>query len=310
MLNQYREKYKTLNNSFKKTELIYPLSNRGFFSELNNLVLAVLYCLDNKVKLKLQSRTWVSGKWQDYFIPVFEEYKGIIPIPENMYVDKRFEFLYNIYHKHIKKRTLLKGDIWSEIRSKAFIEKHFYFPELGINGGIFEAKRQLFTIILDYNKETATEVFSLLDTDLDFVKKSSGIHVRRGDKVNGNSKEAELYTIESYIKKTLEFDSEIKDFTICTDDIEVIDDFKRKYPHLNYLSFCPSDRLGYFQKQYNSTKDTFEKRKEVINILKDAHLLTNSKLFVGTYSSNISRFVVLMRNNKNCHSLDISWTPL
>ena len=310
MINLYREKYKTLNNSFIKPELIYPLSNRGFFSELNNLVLAVLYCLDNKVNLKLHSRNWVSGKWEDYFNPLFEEYKGIIPIPENVYVEKRFDFLYILYHKHLKQRKLLKNDIWSNMRSKAFIEKHFYYPELGIDGDIFEAKRQLFNIILYYNKETSKEVFSLLETDLEFIKKSCGIHVRRGDKVNGNSKEAELFNIESYINKTLEFAPEIKDFTICTDDNEVLENFKTKYPKLNYLSFCPPTRLGYFQKQYNRTKDTVEKRKEVINILKDAHLLTNSKLFVGTYSSNISRFVVLMRNNKNCHSLDIPWTPL
>jgi hypothetical protein len=310
MINQYREKYKTLNNSFKKTELIYPLSNRGFFSELNNLVLAVLYCLDNKIKFKLHSGKWVSGKWDNYFKPVFEEYKGIIPIPENVYIERRFDFLYAIYHKKLRKRKLLKEDIWSNMRSEAFLEKHFFYPELGINGGIFEAKKKLFNIILDYNKETAEEIFSLLEAELGFVKKSCGIHVRRGDKVNGNSKEAELFTIESYINKTLEFNPEIKDFTICTDDNEVLENFKTMYPKLNYLSFCPPTRLGYFQKQYNNTKDSLEKRKEVINILKDAYLLTNSKLFIGTYSSNISRFVVLMRNNKNCHSLDIPWTPL
>lgn len=310
MINQYREKYKTLNNSIKKPEFIYPLSNRGFFSELNNLVLAVLYCLDNKITFKLHSAKWVSGKWEAYFNPIFEEYKGIIPIPENVYIESRFDFLYSMYHKHLNKRKLLKDDIWSNMRNKTFIEKHFFYPELGINGDIFQAKRQLFNIILDYNKETAEEVFSVMETDLDFVKKSCGIHVRRGDKVNGNSKEAELFEIESYINKTCEFNPEMQDFTICTDDNEVLANFKTKYPQLNYLSFCPPSRLGYFQKQYNTTKETTERRKEVINILKDAYLLTNSKLFVGTYSSNISRFVVLMRNNKNCHSLDIPWTPL
>lgn len=310
MINQYREKYITLNNSIKKPELIYPLSNRGFFSELNNLVLAALYCLDNKIKFKIHSGKWVSGKWEDYFNPIFKEYKGLIPIPENVYVERRFDFLYALFHKHLKKRKLLKDDVWGNMRSKAFIEKTFYYPELGINGDIFEAKRQLFKIILDYNKKTAEEVFSLLETDLDFAKKSCGIHVRRGDKVSGSSKEAESFNIESYINKTLEFNPEIKDFTICTDDNQVLENFKTHYPQLNYLSYCPPTRLGYFQKQYNNTKETTLKRQEAINILKDANLLIQSKIFVGTYSSNISRFVVLMRNNKNCHSLDIPWTPL
>ncbi len=310
MINQYREKYKSLNNSIKKSELIYPLSNRGFFSEMNNLVLAALYCLDNKIKFKIHSAKWASGKWEDYFNPIFKEYKGLIPIPENVYVERRFDFLYVIYHKQLKKRKLLKEDVWGNMRSRAFIEKHFFYPELGINGDIFEAKRQLFKIILDYNKKTAEEVFTLLETDLDFVKKSCGIHVRRGDKVSGSSKEAESFNIESYVNKTLEYDPEIKDFIICTDDNQVLENFKTHYPQLNYLSYCPPDRLGYFQKQYNNTKETTVKRQEVINILKDANLLIQSKIFVGTYSSNISRFVVLMRNNKNCYSLDIPWTPL
>jgi hypothetical protein len=142
MINQYRKKFKTLNNSNKKSELIYPLSNRGFFSELNNLVLAVLYCLDNKIKIKLHSGKWVSGNWKDYFNPIFEEYKGVIPIPENVYVESRFDFLSIFYHKHLRKRKLLKDDIWYHMRSNAFLEKQFFYPELGINGDIFEAKRQ------------------------------------------------------------------------------------------------------------------------------------------------------------------------
>jgi len=266
MLHQYRENYKILNDSFGKTELIYPLSNRGFFSELNNLVLAALYCLDNKIKFKIHSAKWASGKWEDYFNPIFKDYKGLIPIPENVYVERRFDFLYVIYHKQLKKRKLLKEDVWGNMRSEAFINKDFFYPELGINGGVFEAKRQLFTIILDYNTETAEEVFSMLAAELDFVKKSCGIHVRRGDKVSGTSKEAESFSIESYIDKTLELNPEIKDFTICTDDNEVLESFKTRYPKLNYLSFCPPTRLGYFQKQYNKTKETKEKKQEVINI--------------------------------------------
>ncbi|SEG51325.1 hypothetical protein [Flavobacterium urumqiense] len=309
MITQYRETYKKTNNSIKRSELIYPLTNRGFFSELNNLALAALYCIDNKIKLRLYSGKWVSGKWEDYFNPIFEEYKGIIPIPHDIFVRKRIESFYMIYHKHYKKRKILQDDIWSDMRRKSFINKHFFYPELGINGDIFEAKKQIFDIILDYNHDTTKEIFSLNETDLKFVKESCGIHVRRGDKVKGNNNEAESFDIEFYINKSQEFKPEIKKFTICTDDNEVLESFKKKFPEFNYLSFCPSTRFGYFQKEYNNAKK-HEKRTEVINILKDAYLLSSSEMFVGTYSSNISRFVTLIRNNKDCHSLDIPWTPL
>lgn len=310
MINQYRKNYKNLNNSFKNSELIFPLSNRGFFSEVNNLVLAILYCIENKIKIKVYSKKWVSGKWGDYFNPIFQEYNGIIPVPNYMFSKGRKDYFYIIYHRYFKNRKILQDDIWSVMRNKPFIEKTFYYPELGIDGDIFEAKRQLFKIILDYNNKTAEEVFSLLETDLDFVKKSCGIHVRRGDKVCGNSKEAELFNIESYVNKAKKIDPEINKFTICTDDNEVLENFNSKFPNYNYLSFCPKNRLGYFQYEYNNTKEAIEKRKEAISILKDANLLIQSKIFIGTYSSNIARFVVLMRNNENCYSLDIPWTPL
>jgi len=310
MINQYREAYKLRNNSCSATELIYPLTNRGFFSEINNLVLAALFCLDNNIKLKLCTKNWVGGKWTDYFIPMVEEYKGTIPVPGDLFSKRKLDVFFVMYHKKLKGRKILQDDVWAEMRSSSFTEKQFNFPELGIDGSIFEAKKQLFTIILNYNKQTFEEIFFMKDADNDFVKGSFGIHIRRGDKVTGKTKEAELFDVEFYLNKVLEVNSEIKKITICTDDYNVVKNFREKAPEYDYLSFCDSDRVGYFQAKYNSTKDSTRKRAEVIDVLKDAYLLINSRIFIGTNSSNISRFVTLMRNNQHCYSLDTEWSPL
>lgn len=214
-----------------------------------------------------------------------------------------------MYHKYFKKRKIIQGSIWSEMNSKSFTDKHFNIPELGINGGIFEAKRQVLNLILDFNKKTAEEVFFLEDNELNFVRESCGIHVRRGDKVKGKSKEAEAFEIEEYISKAHQINPKIRKFTICTDDFCVIESFKNKFPEFDFFSFCSPTRLGYFQKEYNALKKDNEKRKEVINILRDTNLLINAEIFIGAYSSNISRYVTLIRNNENCHSLDREWTP-
>ncbi|KAF2513561.1 O-fucosyltransferase family protein [Flavobacterium foetidum] len=310
MVNQYIEAYKSINNSISKTELIYPLTNRGFFSEINNLVLAALFCLDNKIKLRLCTRNWVGGKWNDYFIPLLEEYNGLMPVPNDVFSKKREDVFLKMYHKNLKGRKILQDDIWKEMRSSSFTEKYFNFPELGIDGSIFAAKRQLCNILLSYNKETYEEVFLMKQADSDFVKDSFGIHIRRGDKVSGKTKEAELFDVELYLNKVQEINSEIKKITICTDDYNVVENFQEKSPGFIYLSFCDSAKNGYFQAQYNKTKDIKRKRAEVIDVLKDANLLINSKIFIGTNSSNISRFVTLMRNNKDCYSLDTEWSPL
>ena len=306
-IKQYRANYKKLNESFS-TEVIYPLTNRGFYSEINNLALAVLYCLDNNISIKVYSKKWVGGEWLNYFNPILEEYIGLIPIPaSSIFGIKRIESYYYKYHKNIKKRRMAQGDIWNEMRSKSFNEKKFDFPELGLEGTIFDAKKQVLNLFLDYNEATIEKAFKLEEKTIDFIKESCGIHVRRGDKVIGKTKEADMLNIKSYINKAISIDPSVTKFTICTDDYSVIEDFKTQYPDYEFLTFCSKSKRGYSQNEFNNLSSLELKNNEVISILKDAYLLINSKIFIGTFSSNIGRYIVLERNNIECYSMDTEW---
>ncbi len=285
-----RKEYIKLNESFKK-QLIYPLTNRGFFSEINNLSLAVLYCLDNKINFKISTRNWVSGKWIDYFNPTFKEYNGLIPIPSHSVFDiKSSEKLYYNYHKYVKNRVIVQDGIWDKMRSPSFTGKNFYFPDLNINGGIFQAKQQVMELILDYNQNTINNSFNIAE-DINFISSSAGIHVRRGDKVDGTNKEADIFKIQSYVKKAKAIDPDINKFTICTDDYSVVEEFKSNYPEYDFLTYCPESKKGYSQKAYNNLKSISLINKEGFSVIKDVYLLTKSKIFIGANSSSISRFV-------------------
>lgn len=49
------DEYRRINKSFKRV-LIFKIGlNSGFFSEYNNMILAMLYCLENRFKFKLSS---------------------------------------------------------------------------------------------------------------------------------------------------------------------------------------------------------------------------------------------------------------
>jgi hypothetical protein len=309
MLSQYRQNYKLINKSFTNSEMIYPLGNRGFFSEINNLALVVLYCLKNDMNLKIYSKKWSSGRWSDYFKTVVLEYKGIIPVPIDMYIESRKDKYFKKYHRYFKKRMVIQDGIWHKMRNENFTDSQFYFPDLGIDGKIFEAKQQIIKILLDLNTSTLTETTDLRPILNETVKNSCGLHIRRGDKVSGKSKEAECFDIKIYVEKALQFNPTLTTFTVCTDDYEVINDFKLAYPNFKIVSLCPSGRNGYFQKEYNFKQLKSDKRAEVISILKDCNLLINAKLFVGTYSSNVARYVALMRNGKDCYSIDDDWNP-
>ncbi|AWG21462.1 hypothetical protein FFWV33_07900 [Flavobacterium faecale] len=309
MLELYRQNYQLTNKTFAKKELIYPLGTRGFFSEVNNLALIVLYCLQNEINLKLYSKKWSGGNWNDYFNPLIEEYKGLIPVPIDMYIESRRDKCFKKYHRLFKKRIIIQDQIWNDMRNEKFTTSHFYFPNLGIDGSIFEVKRQIIKLLFDFNLRTSTEI-TIQDTELNkVIKESCGFHIRRGDKVSGKSKEAESFEIDSYLDKALQVNPNISTFTLCTDDYDVVNNFKTTYPHFQIISLCPPTRNGYFQKEYNSKQKKSEIRNEVINILKDSNLLINSKYFVGTYSSNVARYVVLMRNREECYSIDDEWNP-
>lgn len=72
LLSQYTK----LNNSFKK-KLVFRLGmEAGFFSEYNNMILAMLYCLEHKIKFTLYSKDANFGYnegWNDYFLPFCED---------------------------------------------------------------------------------------------------------------------------------------------------------------------------------------------------------------------------------------------
>ncbi|MDA6068799.1 hypothetical protein NJT12_04115 [Flavobacterium sp. AC] len=309
MLQKYRQNYKLKNKSFNEKKIIYPLSNRGFFSEVNNLALAVLYCLENDINLKLYSKKWVGGNWKDFFIPLIDEYNGFVPVPVNVFAEGRKDKCFKAYHKFFKKRLIIQDTIWDDMRSENFTNRHFYYPDLGIDGSIFDAKSQILKLILEPNLVTYSEI--TLDNNLSkLIKDSCGLHIRRGDKVSGESKEAEFVNLETYVNKALQIDQNLTTFTLCTDDFQVVEEFKNKYPAFNIITFCPSYRNGYSQKEYNSRRKKQEKRDEVINILKDCNLLIESKIFVGAFSSNVARYIVLMKNNDKCYSIDDDWSPI
>lgn len=304
MIKTERINYTLLNNSFKEKELIYPLSKRGFFSEINNLTQAILYCLEEKINLKICSKNWASGNWSDYFIPVFNEYSGVIPIPNDVFVLSRLDKICLYYHKRIIKRNVLQNDLWNKMHHESFTNKTFHFPELGIEGNILQAKKKIYEIIINYNDITLKTIKDKYETHKEFVAKSCGIHIRRGDKVFNKRKEAEFIGISNYIHKALNIDPNNTKFTICTDDYTVVNELRLEYPNFIFLTFCDKEKKGYDQKNYNNLQSKKKKSDEVISILLDSQILINSRYFIGTYTSNVSRYVAIVKNNIDCYSMD------
>lgn len=69
-------RFRRLNERHEKQLLFRLGSQAGFFSEINNMLLAVLYCLRGNIRFVLSSKGGTFGVrngWTDYFAPIFEE---------------------------------------------------------------------------------------------------------------------------------------------------------------------------------------------------------------------------------------------
>ena len=71
------EKYQEINDSFKGKSLVFHIgSDAGFYSELNNMILAIIYCLRWNIRFTLYSADANfkhNNGWTDYFLPFCEE---------------------------------------------------------------------------------------------------------------------------------------------------------------------------------------------------------------------------------------------
>ena len=68
-------------NKEKKLKLVFQLTDRGFASEINNMLSAILYCLLHDLEFILYSRSWnafYEKGWQDYFLPFCKENKSLL----------------------------------------------------------------------------------------------------------------------------------------------------------------------------------------------------------------------------------------
>ena len=121
------EQYQRLNRSFKYELVFHIGTDAGFYSEFNNMVLAIIYCLQYRVKFSLCSSDAnfrVRDGWRDYFVPFCDE------------VEETFHHKYNVRYDDpffINPKEVLQKDF---IQLKEEAHKYglkFYCGECFIN---------------------------------------------------------------------------------------------------------------------------------------------------------------------------------
>lgn len=279
------QEYNHLNSSFKK-KFIYRLGGfTGFFSEYNNMVLAMHYCLVNHIQFILESENanFTSGEgWNEFFMPFCAEIRNKWLRKFNHrikppYKNKCERIAFNLY-KRLHPDFIYMYTLFDTMR-KTKVYDEYDIKEVGLCGNLLENCAEIHKMIWRYNEDTSKEINRIVHY-LSMPSEFIGMHIRQGDK----SSEAELQLPEKYMEHARQF-SDLRNVFVLTDDYKVIIRLKELYPGYSFYTLCQEYEDGYdFVKLRNSTQ--LEIKSSYLRLWASMDILEKSAVFVGTYSAN------------------------
>lgn len=277
--------YNSYNSSFRK-KFIYRLGgSTGFFSEYNNMVLAMHYCLINQLQFVLESEGAnfsIKDGWNDFYRPFCYEIKNKWLRRFN-YRNKpayknRYEWAcFNLY-KRIHPNTILMYSLFDTIRGMKN-DRTYSIPEVGLFGSLLDNCREIHKMIWRYNEPTEKRISALIH-NLHLPKRYVGIHIRLGDK----NEEAKLFDPIEYMELARRFSDE-KEVFVLTDDYRAIISLKQSYPDYRFYTLCMENEMGYSLSGLMK-KSKSEQMESYFRLWASMDVLEQSILFVGTYSAN------------------------
>lgn len=266
-----------------RERLIFHLGHSaGFYSEFNNMVLAIIYCQRHDIDFQLYSADAnfrIKQGWNDFFLPFCKETRN----PVHHYINHRFsvptggkrKILYDTY-KLLYPTSYLTSELWESFR-------HIDQNELttidtrNLSAGIIDK-------IYRFNASTKEQVDSLIQS-MDLPSEYVGFHVRGGDKTS----EHDILSIAEYISKAESLTS-LRNAFVYTDDYRFIETLQKQYPSWNFRTLTPKVDRGYFHNDFVKL-DTATRVRKTVNMFASMELLSRATLSFCTFSSNIGMFL-------------------
>jgi len=307
------EHWQKRNTSFKPKCVFKIGDHCGFFSEYNNMVFAIHYCIVNKYKFILSSK-WANFRykngWNDYFEPFCEEknfildyyyfndrqrynpirkkeeYKGYLYFLLFGWIYTLYCFFYNI--------RLFTWNLDDKYRKQS-VKECFNIPELELHNTLSENCKAINNAIWRYNKITKEEIDKLIPVvDSPYVS----IHVRRGDK----NTEIAHTSLDKYIS-ALEQQTTNRLCFVATDDYSVYNELCEQYPEWHFFTITRPEEKGFNEYAYNG-RNIIAKHNELIELFATIEIMAKSEWFVGTMSSNIGMYMYWRMPQGRCLGVD------
>ena len=235
--------YNKVNNSYKKKIIFHVGTGAGFYSEINGMLAAMLYCYAHKIKFILYAddATFAGGNgWNEFFVPF---------CPQN---HDKLNHKYNERSKHGEKNVLFYGagrlalkmrngvnyltdDIFGKACLGSYSIENTYvkWHVFGIDGDISKEFAKLRSVALKYNKKTFIEIKKVIK-GLNLPADYYSIQFRGGDKTLEASNPMD---VDRIIDRMKTLDKKIDNLFIFTDDFAYVKDAAIPY-------VCPRKNAG------------------------------------------------------------------
>lgn len=266
-----------------RDKLIFHIGHSaGFYSEFNNMVLAIVYCKLHNIDFEMYSKDANFGfndGWRDYFLPFCKEHNSVI----HHYINKRFEspkggkrkLLYDVY-RSVFPHNYLTCDLWNQFR-------HIDQTELSTTETIC-LSRDVINQIYKFNTATQKKIDGLI-ASIEMEGPYVGFHLRGGDKVEEHA----LMGIDAYIAKA-ESVSNIRQGFIYTDDYRYYESACNHFPQWRFYTLANKTDKGYFHQEFLKLSSQ-QRSEQLIKMFASMELLSQSDHAICTYSSNPGMFL-------------------
>lgn len=327
--------YVRLNKSYSKRLIFHFGTGSGFFSEYNNMLRAMAYCLINEIRFTLYSAdaTFSFEKgWLDFFEPFTDEVtdsfhsklnkrflkrsitrnfsrylRGLLVTLKYRKADGHLLQYFKFYKESanvqdIKMRykfDYFTYDLWSSFQEME-LAKHLNLNGI-FNGSVSDLMKTLDELIWQFNDNTALEIANLV-SQIELPQDYIGMQIRGGDKFMENEiVDSNLY-FNTLISK-LDLLKQTNSVFVLTDDYRIIQKTRDTYPQFTIFTFCSESERGYFNDAFIE-ESIVERKQKIIRLLASIKILSNSTYFIGTESANPGKYLKLRLGDDRFHSLD------
>ena len=302
------ETYGRLNAAFPRRLVFRIGHDAGFYSEYNNMVLAMLHCLRHRIRFELYSRdSPLLGQhgWTTFFRPFCDEShdarhhafnyrypRSLLSLVRQPRIRMaRWKF------KRASRIDFLTADVWNPLREQRLAWSPIAVPDLGVDGTFRDACRAIVSLTYRLNDGTRSHVERLANR-LQLPLRYAGLHVRCGDK----RRQGPVHSPDEYMAR-LRATSTLRDVFVLTDDYCAFAHLVRNYPNYNFRTLCSVHDSGYDHRQFlNSGRD--DRWQRMLNLLASIEFLRQSDIFIGTFCANPGAFLGMSMPPERVHCLD------